>query len=120
MTRTTAAQMTATPLKTAKVAGSSKTRMPTVTAVSGSPTPRMEARVEPMRWMARIRVRLEMTAVMMASSRLRASCSQVLMISKVPEIRALTRDTPVPKNSTQKVMLRPEMLWMRATCRPEM
>ena len=53
-------------------------------------------------------------------SRLRASCSQVPMISKVPEIRALTRDTPVPKNSTQKVMLRPEMLWMRATCRPEM
>ena len=73
-----------------------------------------------MRWMARIRVRLEMTAVMMASSRLRASCSQVPMISKVPEIRALIRDTPVPKNSTQKVMLRPEMLWMRATCRPEM
>ena len=80
MTRITAAQMTATPLKTAKVAGSSKTRMPTVTAVSGSPTPRMEARVEPMRWMARIRVRLEMTAVMTASSRLRASCSQVPMI----------------------------------------
>lgn len=46
--------------------------------------------------------------------------AQVPMISKVPEIRALTRDTPVPKNSTQKVMLRPEMLWMRATCRPEM
>ena len=94
--------------------------MPTVTAVSGSPTPRMEARVEPMRWMARIRVRLEMTAVMMASSRLRASCSQEPRISKVPEIRALIRETPVPKNSTQKVMLRPEMLWMRATCRPEM
>ncbi len=49
MTRTTAAQMTATPANTPGVAGSSKTRMPTVTAVSGSMTPRMEAMVEPMR-----------------------------------------------------------------------
>ncbi len=76
MTSSTEAAMSATPPARDGLKGSPNTRMPTATAVSGSMTPSTETRVEPMRWMARIRVRLDSTAVTTASRRAIASSRQ--------------------------------------------
>ena len=67
ITSTTEAAISSTPATSDRLIGSLNTKMPTATAVTGSITPKIEVRVEPIRWIARIRVRFDTTAVTTAS-----------------------------------------------------
>ena len=100
MTSTTERAISATPAASERLKGSLNTRMPTVTAVRGSMTPRIDVRVEPMRCTARIRVRLETTAVTTASSVASSSSHQDCSGRNVPVIRALPPEITALKAST--------------------
>lgn len=100
MTRVTEELMRITPPTRAGVKGSLNTRIPTKTAVSGSMTPRTDVRVEPMRWTASTRVRLESTAVITASRAAIMNSHHEDRGWKVPVPTALANANAAPKNST--------------------